>query len=110
MGQSNSVLLLLIEVVTFKFECHKFSRPVVEPSQSRLILYVLVNNFSVILGVFYLLKKYSAIRIKRHTPARTRLHDCAVGRVTGVCSYVQKHVIDALEGYSQFLANEVSKV
>ena len=29
---------------------------------------------------------------------------------TGVCSYVQKHVIDALEGFSQFLANEVSKV
>ena len=28
----------------------------------------------------------------------------------GVCSYVQKHVIDALEGFSQFLANEVSKV
>ena len=27
---------------------------------------------------------------------------------TGVCSYVQKHVIDALEGFSQFLANEVS--
>ena len=25
---------------------------------------------------------------------------------TGVCSYVQKHVIDALEGFSQFLANE----
>ena len=31
-------------------------------------------------------------------------------RTTGVCSYVQKHVIDALEGFSQFLANEVSKV
>ena len=31
-------------------------------------------------------------------------------RATGVCSYVQKHVIDALEGFSQFLANEVSKV
>ena len=31
-------------------------------------------------------------------------------RSTGVCSYVQKHVIDALEGFSQFLANEVSKV
>ena len=30
--------------------------------------------------------------------------------ITGVCSYVQKHVIDALEGFSQFLANEVSKV
>ena len=30
--------------------------------------------------------------------------------ITGVCSYVEKHVIDALEGYSQFLANEVSKV
>ena len=29
---------------------------------------------------------------------------------TGVCSYVQKHVIDALDGFSQFLANEVSKV
>ena len=29
---------------------------------------------------------------------------------TGVCSYVQKHVIDALKGFSQFLANEVSKV
>ena len=29
---------------------------------------------------------------------------------TGVCSYVQKHVIDALEGFSQYLANEVSKV
>ena len=31
-------------------------------------------------------------------------------RATGVCSYVPKHVIDALEGFSQFLANEVSKV
>ena len=31
-------------------------------------------------------------------------------KFTGVCSYVQKHVIDALEGFSQFLANEVSKV
>ena len=30
--------------------------------------------------------------------------------ITGVCSYVQKHVIDASEGFSQFLANEVSKV
>ena len=29
---------------------------------------------------------------------------------TGVCSYVQKHIIDALDGFSQFLANEVSKV
>ena len=29
---------------------------------------------------------------------------------TGVCSYVQKHVIVALEGFSQFLANVVSKV
>ena len=29
---------------------------------------------------------------------------------TGVCSYVQNHVIDALEGFSKFLANEVSKV
>ena len=29
----------------------------------------------------------------------------AKGPVTGVCSYVQKHVIDALEGFSQFLAN-----
>ena len=34
----------------------------------------------------------------------------SVERITGVCSYVQKHVIDALEGFSQFLANEVSKV
>ena len=33
-----------------------------------------------------------------------------VNWATGVCSYVQKHVIDALEGFSQFLANEVSKV
>ena len=29
---------------------------------------------------------------------------------TGVCSYVQKHVFDALVGFSQFLANVVSKV
>ena len=28
---------------------------------------------------------------------------------TGVCSYVQKHVIDALEGFSQFLAQETGK-
>ena len=35
---------------------------------------------------------------------------CPVTLITGVCSYVQKHVIDALEGFSQFLANEVSKV
>ena len=34
----------------------------------------------------------------------------ALWSITGVCSYVQKHVIDALEGFSQFLANEVSKV
>ena len=31
-------------------------------------------------------------------------------RTTGVCSYVQKHVTDALEGFSQFLAKEVSKL
>ena len=31
-----------------------------------------------------------------------------VKKITGVCSYVQKHVIDALEGFSKFLANEVS--
>ena len=33
-----------------------------------------------------------------------------IGLNTGVCSYVQKHIIDALEGFSQFLVNEVSKV
>ena len=37
-------------------------------------------------------------------------HGGTVSSPTGVCSYVQKHVIDALEGFSQFLANEVSKV
>ena len=37
-------------------------------------------------------------------------HRLIIGMTTGVCSYVQKHVIDALEGFSQFLANEVSKV
>ena len=31
-------------------------------------------------------------------------------QATGVCSYVQKHVIEALEGFSKFSANEVSKV
>ena len=30
--------------------------------------------------------------------------------ITGVCSYVQKHVIEALQGFSKFSANEVSKV
>ena len=30
--------------------------------------------------------------------------------ITGVCCYVQKHVIDALEAFSQFLANGVGKV
>ena len=30
--------------------------------------------------------------------------------MTGVCSYVQKHVIEALEGFSKFSANEVSMV
>ena len=29
---------------------------------------------------------------------------------TGVCSYVQQHVIEAQEGFSKFSANEVSKV
>ena len=39
------------------------------------------------------------------------LFQCFIfGRYTGVCSYVQKHVIDALEGFSQFLANEVSSL
>ena len=40
------------------------------------------------------------------------IYKCSLeaGSTTGVCSYVQKHVIDALEGFSQFLANEVSKV
>ena len=36
---------------------------------------------------------------------RGRVCGGRVGQGTGVCSYVQKHVIDALEGYSQFLAN-----
>ena len=31
-------------------------------------------------------------------------------RSTGVCSYVQQHVIEGLEGFSKFSANEVSKV
>ena len=29
--------------------------------------------------------------------------DKIVRRTTGVCSYVQKHVIEALEGFSSFL-------
>ena len=40
----------------------------------------------------------------------TVLSESLLKTSTGVCSYVQKHVIDALEGFSQFLANEVSKV
>ena len=34
----------------------------------------------------------------------------ALDSTTGVCSYVQKHVIEALEGFSKFSANKVSKV
>ena len=29
---------------------------------------------------------------------------------TGVCSYVQKHVIDALEGFSRFLARPFHQI
>ena len=39
------------------------------------------------------------------SPAGKGLTSC-----TGVCSSVQKHVIEALEGFSKFSANEVSKV
>ena len=50
-----------------------------------------------------------------HTKLLFKLKYCdylsmVIPRPTGVCSYVQKHAIDALEGFSQFLANEVSKV
>ena len=33
-----------------------------------------------------------------------------VSTITGIFSYVQKHVIEALHGFSKFSANEVSKV
>ena len=50
--------------------------------------------------------------IGSHIPgcAFVRRSDFIICPLKGVCSYVQKHAIDALEGFSQFLANEVSKV
>ena len=52
----------------------------------------------------YLLKN-SVSSGKRNHKHLSKSPPSAVSWSTGVCSYVQKHVIGALEGFSQFLAN-----